>query len=99
VDALLGTGARGEPRLAIARAIATINASQTRVMAVDLPSGLDCESGQPASQTVRASETCTFVAWKRGFLNPSAGPYLGEVHVVDIGAPGKLVEEILGQPS
>ncbi|HEY2894095.1 MAG TPA: NAD(P)H-hydrate epimerase [Pirellulales bacterium] len=99
VDALLGTGARGEPRPAMARVIAAINASQTRVMAVDLPSGLDCDSGTPASQSVRASHTCTFVGWKRGFLNPSAGPYLGDVHVVDIGAPRKLVDEVVEQPS
>lgn len=99
VDALLGTGAHGEPRTAIARAIAAINASSTRIMAVDLPSGLDSDSGAPASQTVRADHTCTFVAWKRGFLNPAAAPYLGEVHVVDIGAPRKLVEEVLGEPN
>jgi NAD(P)H-hydrate epimerase len=99
VDALLGTGAQGEPRPAMARAIAAINASQARVLAVDLPSGLDCDSGQPASHTVRASETCTFVAWKRGFSNPAARAYLGVVHVLDIGAPGKLVAEMLGQPS
>jgi len=97
VDSLLGTGAQGEPRPMIARAIAAINASRARIMAVDLPSGLDSDSGAPASQTVRADHTCTFVAWKQGFLNPSAGPYLGEVHVADIGAPRKLVEEILGR--
>jgi NAD(P)H-hydrate epimerase len=99
VDALLGTGAQGEPRPAMARAIAAINASRTRIMAVDLPSGLDSDSGTPASQTVRSNHTCTFVAWKRGFLNPAAGPHLGEVHVVDIGAPRKLVDEILGPAS
>jgi len=95
VDALLGTGARGEPKPPIDAVIEQINASGVPVVAVDLPSGLDCDSGAAARRTIRAAHTCTFVAMKPGLLQPSAAQYTGEVHVLDIGAPPKLVREVL----
>jgi NAD(P)H-hydrate epimerase len=75
-------------------AIAAINASGVPVLAVDLPSGLDAETGQAARHTIRAAHTCTFVAAKPGFLAPSAAQFTGEIHVLDIGAPRRLVEEM-----
>jgi NAD(P)H-hydrate epimerase len=95
VDALLGTGARGEVRPPLADVIAAINTAGVPVMAVDLPSGLDADTGLPARQTIRALHTCTFVAYKPGFLTPGADRFTGQVHVVDIGAPRKLVDEML----
>ncbi|MGC3971990.1 MAG: NAD(P)H-hydrate epimerase [Pirellulales bacterium] len=94
VDALLGTGAVGEPRAPYDLAIAAINAHPAPVVAVDLPSGLDCDTGRAAKHTVRAHHTLTFVAAKPGFLQPEAKPYVGELHVVDIGIPRKLLEEL-----
>jgi NAD(P)H-hydrate epimerase len=70
-----------------------VNASGRPVLAVDIPSGLDCDTGEPLGPTVKATHTATFVAMKKGFLNPKAEPWLGEVHVLDIGAPKKLVDE------
>jgi NAD(P)H-hydrate epimerase len=64
VDALLGTGARGDPRPPLDRVIDQINAERAAVLAVDVPSGLDCDTGQPAANTIRAAHTCTFVAAK-----------------------------------
>ena len=93
VDALLGTGAHGEPRPPLDTVIDGLNASAIPIMAVDLPSGLDCDTGRPASRTVHAAHTCTFVATKPGFLVPAAKRFIGKVHVVDIGAPRKLVEQ------
>jgi NAD(P)H-hydrate epimerase len=93
VDALCGTGLQGPMRPPLDEAALAINASHARVLAVDLPSGLDCDSGQPLGTTVRAHHTATFVALKKGFADPAAAPWLGQVHVVDIGAPRKLVEE------
>jgi NAD(P)H-hydrate epimerase len=95
VDALLGTGAKGEPREPLATAIDAINAAGTPIMTVDLPSGLDCDTGQPAEHTIRAAHTCTFVAEKPGFLVAGAAAFTGQVHVVDIGAPRRLVEDML----
>ncbi len=95
VDALLGTGARGEPRPPIDQVIDRLNASGVPILAVDVPSGLDCESGEPASHTIRAAHTCTFVALKTGFAAEAAQRWLGEVHVLDIGAPWRIVEEVV----
>jgi NAD(P)H-hydrate epimerase len=94
VDCLLGTGAKGEPRPPLGAVIDRINASAARCLAVDIPSGLDCDSGMAAKHTIRADITATFVGPKQGFLSPSANDYLGKVHVVDIGAPRKLIEDI-----
>ena len=95
VDALLGTGARGAPRPPLDAVIRAVNSAEKPVLAVDLPSGLDCDSGEPADPTVRARATATFVAHKPGFLVPEAAAFTGGVHVVDIGAPRRLVEEML----
>jgi NAD(P)H-hydrate epimerase len=69
------------------RVVAAVNDSLARVLAVDVPSGLDCDTGQPLGPTVRAGHTATFLALKKGYVNPAAREWLGEVHVVDIGAP------------
>jgi NAD(P)H-hydrate epimerase len=96
VDALLGTGARGEPRPPLDAVIDQLNAAGALRLAVDLPSGLDCDTGQAAAHTFRADHTCTFVAPKLGFTAPGADQYTGQVHVLDIGAPRKIVDEVLG---
>ena len=95
VDALLGTGAAGEPRPPLDAAIDAVNAAGVPILAVDVPSGLDCDTGQPAGHTVRAAHTCTFVAVKPGLLAPQAAGYVGQLHVLDIGAPRVLVEQLL----
>jgi NAD(P)H-hydrate epimerase len=92
VDALLGTGTRGSVREPIGAVIEQINASGVRVLAVDLPSGLDCDTGQPLGPCVRAAHTATFVAPKRGFDAPGAAAFTGQVHVIDIGVPRCLLE-------
>ncbi len=63
------------------------------MFAVDIPSGLDCDTGQPLGIAVRADVTATFVDRKAGFFAEEAQPWLGEVHVVDIGAPRALVQQ------
>lgn len=96
VDALLGTGSTGSPRAPMDEAIRLMNAADAKRLAVDLPSGLDCDSGEPADPTIQADHTCTFVSPKIGFSNSAARAFLGQVHVVDIGAPRSLIEEISG---
>lgn len=93
VDALLGTGSQGEPRSPYDRAIAAINRRRVPIVAVDLPSGLDCDSGRPSTATVRAAHTITFVAAKPGLVMPSAAEYVGRLHVVDLGLPPRLFDE------
>jgi NAD(P)H-hydrate epimerase len=99
VDALLGTGASGVPRPPFDEAIRQMNGCKCRRLAVDLPSGLDCDMGAAADPTFRADHTCTFVASKIGFHNPAAAAYLGQIHILDIGAPRRLLEAIAAQPS
>jgi NAD(P)H-hydrate epimerase len=89
VDALLGTGVAGPVRGPLAAAIEAINRSGRRVLAVDLPSGLDCDTGRPWGACVRATHTATMVAWKAGFA--AAAEYTGTVHVVEIGIPRRLL--------
>jgi NAD(P)H-hydrate epimerase len=95
VDALLGTGATGEVRPPLDAIIDAINAQPAPILAIDVPSGLDCDTGRPARHTIRAAHTCTFVAHKPGFLVPGAKDYTGTVHVLDIGAPRRLVDDVL----
>ncbi len=95
VDALLGTGAVGAPSGVVATAIDAINAVRrrrdVRVLAVDLPSGLDCDTGATPGACVRADITATFVAPKRGFDIPGVSAFTGPVHVIGIGAPRAAV--------
>jgi len=94
VDALLGTGFSGEVRSPMAELITELNGIPRRAMvAIDVPSGLDCDSGVPASVTIRADLTITFVASKTGFQSPGAQALTGEVVVADIGAPCNLIVE------
>jgi NAD(P)H-hydrate epimerase len=96
VDALLGTGATGEPRPPYDAAIRAMNAASARKLAIDLPSGLDCDTGIPAAACFRADDTCTLVAAKLGFENVAARAVVGNVHVLDVGAPRCLIESVLG---
>lgn len=88
VDAILGTGLTGEVRGMARAAVSAVNALRSsRVFAVDIPSGLDCDSGVPLGAAVRACATATFASLKRGFLQPGAAEFTGMVEVVDIGCP------------
>ena len=91
VDALLGTGSHGSPRPPYDALIRQLNQASARKLAIDIPSGLDCDSGEPAEPTFRADRTCTFVAFKPGLLAESARQFVGIVHVVDIGVPQELI--------
>jgi NAD(P)H-hydrate epimerase len=93
VDALLGTGARGEVREPLVGVIREICKSPARVLAVDLPSGMDCDTGRPLGVCVRADHTATLVARKKGFDEPAASEWTGVVHVVDIGVPRTMLEQ------
>lgn len=94
IDALLGTGVEGEPRPPLDRVIDRFNAAPGRKLAVDLPTGLDCDTGQPSPHTIVAHHTCTMFSPKAGFFAPGAAAYTGQVHVVDIGIPSRLADEV-----
>ncbi len=91
VDALLGTGISGEVRQPFRGAIRAVNQAGMPVLAVDVPSGLDCDTGLPLGVAVRAKRTVTFGLLKRGLVRPEARPYTGELEVAQISIPRALI--------
>jgi NAD(P)H-hydrate epimerase len=89
IDGLLGTGTQGEIREPYAAVITAVNATKRPVVAIDIPSGMDCDTGRPLGPTIRAAKTVTMAAMKTGFRNPESRQYTGEVIVADIGVPYK----------
>jgi NAD(P)H-hydrate epimerase len=85
VDGLFGTGLSGQLSDEYKELIEGINAQRKPILAVDIPSGLDCDTGEPLGAAVRASFTVTFVAVKKGFRTAKAIAYTGEIFVASIG--------------
>lgn len=94
VDALLGTGASGPVRAPMDVVVTVANEISCKRMAVDIPTGLDCDTGQIANVAFRADLTCTFVALKPGLLCPDAKSYTGLIKVVDIGVPPEVISQV-----
>lgn len=94
VDGLLGTGLKGEVREPSAGAIKFINSLHLPVVAIDIPSGLDSDSGKVHGVCVRAEVTLTMGLPKIGLLKPAATDFVGRIEVADIGFPQKFVDEI-----
>ena len=87
VDALLGTGIRGPLREPVLTAVEAINASGKFVVSIDVPTGVDPDTGEVSGKAVTANLTITHHKPKKGFANPEAKPYLGELVVASIGIP------------
>ncbi|PZN12474.1 MAG: NAD(P)H-hydrate dehydratase [Bacillota bacterium] len=87
VDALLGVGARGPLRPPAAAALRALAAGGAPVLALDLPSGLDPDTGEAAPETPRATWTVTFGVPKWGLVLRDGPERAGEVLVADIGWP------------
>jgi len=95
VDAMLGTGATGDPRGLYADAIQLANdASDTVRIAIDIPTGLDCDSGSVGNPTFQSDHTVTFVASKIGFAKGEAPDYVGQIHEIGIGVPLQLLKQL-----
>lgn len=97
VDALFGTGLTRPVEGAFREVIDVLNGTGKPVLALDLPSGLDTDTGQVLGTAVRAAATATFVGPKLGFTRPEAQDYLGKVVVCDIGIPRRLLEPYLAE--
>ena len=91
IDALLGTGIKGDVKSACRAAIDAINNSGKRVLSVDIPSGLDTDTGEVLSVAVKADETVTMALPKTGLLKPEAASFVGKLIVADIGIPKVLL--------
>jgi len=97
VDAIFGTGLDRAVEGDAARIIEWINAAGCPVLAVDVPSGLDCDTGLPLGACVTATRTVSFVGFKPGFTEMHAQPFVGEVVIGDIGSPRHLTARF-GRP-
>ncbi len=86
VDALFGTGLQGDLREPYRSLVDAVNALGRPVLAVDIPSGLDCDTGKMLGTAIKATYTVTFVAVKKGFTaSPDAAACLGELYIASIG--------------
>ncbi len=94
IDALFGTGLSRSSERDQQIIIELMNECQLPVLAVDVPSGMDCNTGEPLGPCVRATRTVTFVAEKAGFANPASKQFTGEITVGCIGCPRELIEEV-----
>ncbi len=92
VDAMLGTGSTGNPREPFSSAIIAANHLHATRVAIDIPSGMDCDTGCIFNPCFRADITLTFVASKIGFESDKARQFLGTVKTLSIGAPLKLLQ-------
>ncbi len=93
VDGIFGTGLDAEVRGYYREVIDHLNTVQRPMVAVDIPSGLDADTGKPLGTAIRAFLTITFGLPKIGHLIPPGLDYVGKVEVIDIGIPKRLVEE------
>lgn len=92
VDALLGTGIKGQVTGAYASAIEYINSSNSTVISVDIPSGINGDNGEVCGVAVKACETVTFAFYKTGLVSDLSADYVGRVIVADISIPHILPE-------
>ncbi|MFP4136158.1 MAG: NAD(P)H-hydrate dehydratase [Candidatus Acetothermia bacterium] len=96
VDAIFGIGIKGELRGKYPNLVSRINDAEGKTVAIDLPSGLPADSGDPPGKAVRADLTVTMGLYKLGSLLSGAEEYVGSQRLVSVGYPDKLVEEIPG---
>lgn len=92
IDAIFGIGLTRPVQGPLRDLIETINRLKRPVFAVDVPSGLDCNTGKPLGAAIQATETITFSVPKIGFRRLSAKKYLGKLTVADIGIPRLLLK-------
>jgi NAD(P)H-hydrate epimerase len=91
VDAIFGVGIHSPVQGSFEKAIRAINGSQRSVVSVDIPSGLDADTGQVHGVAVKATKTVTLSLPKLGLFEGQGSRYSGEIEVVDIGIPRELL--------
>jgi ADP-dependent NAD(P)H-hydrate dehydratase / NAD(P)H-hydrate epimerase len=94
VDAMLGTGIKGKVKGIYARAINLINKSNKPVISIDIPSGLDADTGNPSGVAVKADITVTMGFAKRGFAEKNSKHFTGKLVIADIGLPKDIAKNL-----
>ncbi|MBU1344898.1 MAG: NAD(P)H-hydrate dehydratase [Proteobacteria bacterium] len=93
IDAILGTGLNSDVKGIFKDAIELMNASLKPVFSIDIPSGLDSDTGQPLGVAVKADATATFAFAKAGHILFPGNTFTGELSVIDIGIPDFIAQE------
>jgi NAD(P)H-hydrate epimerase len=94
IDAMLGTGLKSDVRGLFKEMIVLLNAEKTPILAVDIPSGLDSDTGKPRGCCVQATVTVTFGLPKIGHVVLPGSELVGKLEVIDIGIPPSVVDEV-----
>jgi len=93
IDAIFGIGIDRSVEGLFGDAIKACNASKTTCISLDIPSGMDCDTGLPLGCCIEATVTISFVGLKKGFLEECARRYLGKIEIADIGCPQVLLDK------
>lgn len=93
IDAIFGIGIDRKVCGSALTAIESLRQCDAKIVSIDIPSGLDCDTGLPLGMAVKADLTVTFVGFKQGFNQVSAIEHVGNIVVVDIGCPLELVKK------
>ncbi len=93
VDALFGIGLSRPLEERYLTVIDHLKTLSVPVLAIDIPSGLDCDTGTPLGPCVQAAHTATFIAPKLGFTHPESTAFTGRVHIIDLGVPQTLLDQ------
>lgn len=90
IDALVGHSLSGAPKGRVAELIRAANASGVPILAMDVPSGVDADSGAVHDPSIKAAATVTIGLPKRGLRDEEARRYVGDLYVADVGIPPAL---------
>lgn len=97
IDAVFGTGLKGKIEGLPTQLIKLINQTKKPIISIDVPSGLDADTGLPLGNCIKAKITVTMGYPKKGFLNPETKKFLGKLVIADIGYPRKIIFDLQKQ--
>lgn len=93
IDGIFGTGLNREVSGIFKSVIELVNKFDNEVISIDIPSGLQSDTGEVLGAAIRANKTITFAMYKRGFFNYDALSYVGEVRLEEIGMPKIAIDK------
>jgi NAD(P)H-hydrate epimerase len=94
LDALIGYSLQGPPREPIASIIRAANHADAPVIALDVPSGLDADSGRATDPTISAATTLSLALPKIGLVRPAAREWVGDLYLADISVPAQVYQRL-----
>lgn len=91
IDGLFGTGLATHLDAFYCDLINTINKTTSKILSIDVPSGLDCDTGQPFGASIKANVTCTLLSMKKGFLSMRSQNYFGKIKIINLGVSDQII--------